>query len=574
MSSSHDYRLVALAIVILSLSVYLVLDLTGKVNAVGHWARMLWTALHKGLNMARERELYFQTMAEAVPEIIWTADPDGADDYFNQKCFDYTGMTLDQMRGSAWKEIVHPDDLDEVFSKWQNALRTGESYDVEYRLRGKDGNYRWFLCRANPIRNAKQEVVKWFGSCTDIESQKQNQQILEQQILERTIQLADMNTRLQEEMIEKDCARKERDLQHERMMGELKERSERATMLAKMGELLQSCVSRDEVFAAALGFAPKIFTSPGAVALFNASRSLVEVIGSWTECQLPATDFEPTDCWALRTGHPHLVVAGDATARCQHATGVHNTYLCIPILAQGEALGILHFQTTDESPSIGESELSFKNTFAGQLGLSIANIRLREALRAQSVKDPLTGLYNRRYLEETLQREIRRAVRAKQSLGILILDLDHFKKFNDTYGHEAGDAVLREAGGFFARSIRVEDTVCRFGGEEFVIILPTASLEAASVRAECIRSKLREMTVHHHGQSLGMITVSVGAAAFPRHGASPKELLAAADAALYEAKKRGRDRVEKAIDPVAVGEAEAGAPTAENAEVVGTAATA
>jgi diguanylate cyclase (GGDEF)-like protein/PAS domain S-box-containing protein len=571
MSSAFAYWLVALPVVVVLLSVYAGLNSKGKANAIGRWAGMSWTALHKGLNMARERELYFQTMAEAVPEIIWTADPDGADDYFNQKCFDYTGMTLDQMQGSGWKEIVHPDDLDEVFSKWRNALRTGEPYDVEYRLRGKDGNYRWFLCRANPIRNAKQEVVKWFGSCTDIESQKQNQQILEQQILERTIQLADMNTRLQEEMVEKDCARKERDLQHERMMGELKERSERATMLAKMGELLQSCVSRDEVFAAALGFAPKIFPSPGAVALFNASRSLVEVIGSWTGCQLPATDFEPTDCWALRTGHPHLVVAGDATARCQHAAGVNNTYLCIPILAQGEALGILHFQTTDEAPSIGESELSFKNTFAGQLGLSIANIRLREALRAQSVKDPLTGLYNRRYLEETLQREIRRAVRAKQSLGVLILDLDHFKKFNDTYGHEAGDAVLREAGGFFARSIRVEDTVCRFGGEEFVIILPTASLEAASARAECIRSKLREMTVHHQGQSLGMITVSVGAAAFPRHGASPKQLLAAADAALYEAKKRGRDRVEKAIDPVGLGETEAGAATAENAEVVGAA---
>ncbi|HEY4905457.1 MAG TPA: diguanylate cyclase [Candidatus Sulfotelmatobacter sp.] len=571
MSSAFAYWLVALPVVVVLLSVYAGLNSKGKANAIGRWAGMSWTALHKGLNMARERELYFQTMAEAVPEIIWTADPDGADDYFNQKCFDYTGMTLDQMQGSGWKEIVHPDDLDEVFSKWRNALRTGEPYDVEYRLRGKDGNYRWFLCRANPIRNAKQEVVKWFGSCTDIESQKQNQQILEQQILERTIQLADMNTRLQEEMVEKDCARKERDLQHERMMGELKERSERATVLAKMGELLQSCVSRDEVFAAALGFAPKIFPSPGAVALFNASRSLVEVIGSWTGCQLPATDFEPTDCWALRTGHPHLVVAGDATARCQHAAGVNNTYLCIPILAQGEALGILHFQTTDEAPSIGESELSFKNTFAGQLGLSIANIRLREALRAQSVKDPLTGLYNRRYLEETLQREIRRAVRAKQSLGVLILDLDRFKKFNDTYGHEAGDAVLREAGGFFARSIRVEDTVCRFGGEEFVIILPTASLEAASARAECIRSKLREMTVHHQGQSLGMITVSVGAAAFPRHGASPKQLLAAADAALYEAKKRGRDRVEKAIDPVGLGETEAGAATAENAEVVGAA---
>ena len=139
--------------------------------------------------------------------------------------------------------------------------------------------------------------------------------------------------------------------------------------------------------------------------------------------------------------------AGDDTARCTHAAGVKDTYLCrIPILAQGEALGILHFQATDEIPARAKSELSFKTTFAEQVGLSVANLRLREALRTQSIRDPLTGLYNRRYLEEMLDREVRRAVRSEQSLGILMLDLDHFKKFNDTYGHDAGDAVLRGDG--------------------------------------------------------------------------------------------------------------------------------
>ncbi|HMC57647.1 MAG TPA: sensor domain-containing diguanylate cyclase, partial [Candidatus Solibacter sp.] len=243
------------------------------------------------------------------------------------------------------------------------------------------------------------------------------------------------------------------------------------------------------------------------------------------------------------TGHPHLVVAGDTTAPCAHAAGIKSTYLCIPILAQGEALGILHFQATEEVPVLADAELSLKTTFAGQVGLSVANIRLREALRNQSIKDPLTGLYNRRYLAEMLEREIRRAVRAEQSLGVLMLDLDHFKKFNDTYGHEAGDTVLRETASFLTKSIRVEDVVCRFGGEEFVIILPTADLNAAHARAERIRSKLRELTVLHQGQSLGMITVSVGVATLPQHGTSPKDLLEAADAALYRAKREGRDRV-------------------------------
>jgi diguanylate cyclase (GGDEF)-like protein len=152
-------------------------------------------------------------------------------------------------------------------------------------------------------------------------------------------------------------------------------------------------------------------------------------------------------------------------------------------------------------------------------------------------------LYNRRFLTEMMDREIRRAARAEQSLGVLMLDLDHFKKFNDTYGHDAGDTVLRETAAFLTKSIRIEDTVCRFGGEEFVIILPTADLNAARARAERIRSKLREVTVLHQGQSLGMITVSVGVATLPDHGTSAKELLEAADAALYRAKREGRDRV-------------------------------
>jgi len=371
------------------------------------------------------------------------------------------------------------------------------------------------------------------------------------------MQLANANTHLQVEMSERDLARKELDQQTERMLRELEQRSERATRLAKMGELLQSCVSLEEVFAAALGFAPRIFPAArGAMALLNTSRSLTEVIGAWSDCRLPAMEFETTSCWALRTGHPHLVLAGDSTAPCAHAAGVKNTYLCIPILAQGETLGIVHLQATDEAPQLNASELSFKTTFAAQVGLSIANLRLREALRTQSVRDALTGLYNRRYLEEVLEREVRRAARAAQFLGVLMIDLDHFKNFNDTYGHDAGDAVLRETGAFLTRGIRAEDFVCRFGGEEFVVILPTANPEAACARAERLRLKMKELTVLHQGRSMGMLTVSIGVAVFPEHGVSPKELMAAADAALYEAKRGGRNQVGvaslKSVEEVAI----------------------
>jgi diguanylate cyclase (GGDEF)-like protein/PAS domain S-box-containing protein len=502
-------------------------------------------ALQRGdLNIARERELYFKTMAEAIPEVIWTADPGGFVDYCNRNMLEYSGLTLEHIRGTGWSSSIHPDDLELCLEKWRGALSAGEAYEAQYRLRRSDGTYRWFLCRANPIRDAQGKIVKWCGTCTDIESQKLNEQVLQEQIMERTLQLANANARLQEEMAEKDSARRQLDQEHETMLRDLEQRSERATMLAKMGELLQSSISREEVISVALGFAPKIFPAArGAIVLLNSSRTVAEVAGSWAECQLPAMEFDANACWSLRTGHPHLVYAGDSTARCMHVAGLESSYLCVPILAQGETLGILHLQAKSSAMRLDPAELSFRTTFAGQVGLSIANIKLRDALRTQSIRDALTGLYNRRYLEEILDREIRRAARAQQNLGVILIDLDHFKKFNDAFGHDAGDAVLRETGTALTRGIRAEDFVCRYGGEEFVVILPTANVDAAQARGESLRLKMRELTILYQGKSMGMITISVGVAVFPDHGTTPKELMAAADAALYEAKRNGRDQV-------------------------------
>ena len=513
------------------------------------WIALWW---RRAQSVKERDELPFDILADAVPAILWTARPDGFVDFISDTMYQFTGLTREQALGWGWAGSVHPDDVAVCTSKWKHSLEVGESLEVEYRLRAADGSNRWFLVRGNPVRDQQGNIVRWIGTCTDIEEQRHHQQILEQQIKERTEELGEANTRLQEEMWEKDLARRKLDEQNEKMLEDLTARSQRATLLAQMGELLQSCMSNDEVFAAALGFAPKIFpTRRGFIALLNAGHDVAEIAGQWHDCE-PRVAFEPSSCWALRTGHPHLVVAGDTTAPCAHAVGVKNTYLCVPILAQGEALGILHFQATEESPTLVDSELSLKTTFAGQVGLSVANIRLREALRTQSIKDPLTGLYNRRYLEETMERETRRAVRAEQGLGVLMLDLDHFKKFNDTHGHDAGDTVLRETASFLLKSVRAEDIVCRFGGEEFVVILPVADLKVTQARAERIRTRMRELTVMHQGQSLGMVTVSVGVAELPQHGASAKELLEAADAALYRAKREGRDRVAVAETAVAI----------------------
>ena len=494
---------------------------------------------------ARQHEAHFRSLAEAIPQIVWTARPDGYLEFFNQHWYDYTGRDLEHSLGDGWKSVVHPDDMNVTLAAWMRAVETGETYEVEYRFfRVSDRSYRWHLGRAHAMRGATGEVVKWFGTCTDIDDQKRNQEGLEAQVRERTAALVEANEHLTREMRERERAQKEMNLQTENLVRELTERSRKGALLAKMGELLHSGASLQEAFSIVTGFAPKIFPRwSGAIILRNSDRNLLEVAGSWNDCQLRSPSFEPHSCWALRTGHRYQVDAGDRSAPCAHAAGVCGSYTCVPVLAHGQALGIIHFQTPQGSLDISESEISLIGSFAEQIGLSIANIRLHEELRGQSIRDPLTNLFNRRYLEETFERELRRVIRAKQSLGVMIIDLDHFKSFNDTFGHNAGDAVLHDVARLFAARVRADDIACRFGGEEFVLILPNASLAMTHERAELLCAAARQLQVSHNGKALGPITISVGVSAFPEHGATPRELLGAADVALYQAKNAGRDRV-------------------------------
>lgn len=531
---NYDYWLVALSIVLAMFAAFAAFDLAGRLTAAQRWARGLWPP---------DGEARFRSLAEAIPQIVWTAVPEGAVDYCNRRWYETTGFSEAESMGSGWSNALHPDDRPVALQVWENALRTSEPDEVEYRLRTVAGDYRWHLVRAAPMRDSSGVIMKWFGSCTDIDDQMRHQQVLEEQIKQHTAALMQANTRLSSEMHERSIAQQELNEQNARIVEELTRRSNRKTALIKLAELLHSCVSVIDAFPVIAGMAPKIFPElRGALLLFNSARDMLDPAAIWTDCVLPAHGFRAQDCWALRTGRMHAVAGGDHTADCLHATSSLRSYCCLPLLSNGEATGVLHFQMI-EAGELPESVLLLANMFAEQVNLSLANIRLREALRVQSIRDPLTGLYNRRYLEESLERETRRAVRSEQGLGVLMLDLDHFKNFNDTYGHDAGDTVLRETAAFLLKSVRAEDFVCRFGGEEFIIILPAADLKASQARAERIRSKLRELPVLHQGKPLPMITVSVGVAGLPLHGTSPKGLIEAADAALYRAKREGRDRV-------------------------------
>jgi diguanylate cyclase (GGDEF)-like protein len=290
----------------------------------------------------------------------------------------------------------------------------------------------------------------------------------------------------------------------------------------------------------------------GALYILRASRDHLEAQVRWGEIASLSSIFVPDDCWALRRGQPHGLDPGHAAMRCRHLGEAHPAgTLCVPLTAQHDVLGMFHLRASSPGPGavVDEPNLSLVSsqalalTVVEHMALALSNLKLRETLRSQAIRDPLTGLFNRRYLEETLDRELNRAARRHLPFGVIMFDLDHFKRFNDTSGHAAGDAVLRELGRFLRTQTRASDIACRYGGEEFTLVLPECSLEVTQRRAEQFREGARRLTVQFHDQVLGGITISLGIANYPEHGDSGDALLQLADAALYEAKRLGRDRV-------------------------------
>jgi diguanylate cyclase (GGDEF)-like protein len=328
--------------------------------------------------------------------------------------------------------------------------------------------------------------------------------------------------------------------------------ADQISQLTGLSQLLQSCQTPAEIYNVVQHAMGRLFPSDaGALAVLNSSRNLLECTATWGDEPPTQRVFGPEECWAFRLGRPHLVSHEASALRCAHSAGLSRAVtLCVPMHAQGDNLGVLQLafahvedgETQDSMGIVQSTRGRLALALAEQIALALANLRLREALRNQSIIDPLTGLFNRRYLEQVLERECRRALRSNRSLAVLMLDVDRFKRFNDLWGHEGGDAVLRDLAALMRDVFRGEDVACRYGGEEFVLLLADATLESAQARADELRLAVHGLAVHHRGQTVGAITVSVGVAVLPEHGIGPSDLIAAADRALYRAKETGRDR--------------------------------
>jgi diguanylate cyclase (GGDEF)-like protein len=329
----------------------------------------------------------------------------------------------------------------------------------------------------------------------------------------------------------------------------LEDRAREASMLTLGRDELQLCVDVQQIYrSAASSFSRLLEGTSGSLCIINNSRQLVEVVSNWQTGNLVSAvdDFHPPEsCCGLRSGHARWRHPGQSEIHCTHFRGNSPAYyLCMPIVAHGNTLGMLYVQCASEAEvALVNQRMDGLRQVVQLTGMAIATLNLRTKLENQSIRDGLTGLFNRHFMQISLERELARAARRKQTLAVFMLDLDHFKRFNDTFGHAAGDTVLKAVAEIFRSSIRTEDIACRYGGEEFTIMMPDVPLAVALDRAESIRRAIANLHVPMDQETCADFSVSIGVAIYPEDGEGADQLLRRADLALYRAKRSGRNQV-------------------------------
>jgi len=487
---------------------------------------LLYQELQKSNNVIKETEIIYKTVAGFTSDWETWEDETGQLKYISLACERTSGYTVNEF--SENKTLFASLILEEDQERWANHRHDIEFdkglHSEQFRIRNKNGKIVWIEHICRPVIDKNGMFLGYRANNRDITDRKQAE------------------TKLQEA--------------NQKMgvwVSELEERTADMSQLIEMGEQLQICQTVEEACAISAQYIQKICpSSQGALYLISPSKDLAEAVNMWGDSPSTEKVFMPLNCWAVRSGRPHLVDGSHPGLLCGHITGPSDgQYLCVPMMDHDEAIGILHLNHTapeqEQQKSTGkmcsEHKTQLALAVADHIALALSNLRMRETLHQQAIRDMLTGLFNRRYMEESLARELSRAEREKKPVGVIMFDIDHFKDFNDLFGHAGGDALLRKLGAFLNNHTRRGDIVSRYGGEEFVYVLPGASLEETRLRAEDLRQGVTELRVFHLGEPLGKITISFGVAVFPEHGLTSEAILKSADTALYRAKNEGRDRV-------------------------------
>ncbi len=462
-------------------------------------------------------ELRFRALVESSSDGIALMSAEGVILYANPSITRILGYPVGEFVGRNGLTLVHPDDLERVEDVLAELVREPRArLATECRARHEDGSWRWMEATGTNLLDDP-SVGALVVNYHDITERKQSEEALREANEKLTF-----------------WAR------------QLERHNRELSLIREMGEMLQACHASDEAYRVIGRSARELFPDcAGAVYMVHSAKNLAESIAVWGSEDAGESVFARDDCWALRLGRPHFSEGHDSDLFCRHLGGRKPAAsLCVPMLGQDETLGVLHVRFRTHNPKTTAAYRQLAGDVAERIVLALDNLKLRETLRAQSIRDPLTRLFNRRYMEESLERELRRSERTQQPVSVIVFDLDHFKEINDTSGHDAGDVMLAAFGEFIQARIRDADIACRYGGEEFVLILPGASIRDAVVRAHKLREGSRDLVISHKGRSIGPMTLSLGVAVFPDHGTTASDLLVAADQALYQAKQQGRDRVE------------------------------
>jgi diguanylate cyclase (GGDEF)-like protein/PAS domain S-box-containing protein len=502
-----------------------VADSTADLERVNQGLRLEITERERVEGNLRTSEEKYRLLVNKMPAVVFTGYMDWAIDLFDDKIEELAGYPKEEFnsRKIKWSQLILEDDLWQTKEKFLQALRGDKVYTREYRIRHKDGKVLWIQDRGQIFCNRDGGAEYVSGVFFDITQAKQAEEDLHQ-----------ANERL-------------------KSLVEESERQNRAlTLLNEMSELLQSCQTSKEACATVAIYAPKLFPEDsGGLYVFDDSKDFLVPVKVWGNSPPQETMFPASECWALRRGRMVKADGSQPRLPCEHLPAGLDGYLCVPMIAQGETLGMFHVRaeaggsprSANDAGTMTEFKQWAAHSLAEQLGISLSNLKLRESLQRQAVRDPLTGLFNRRYMEETIEREWRRATRLGVPLGLIMMDIDHFKEFNDKYGHGAGDTVLSVLGRLIKAHIREEDVGCRYGGEEFLVILPGASLKVSHKRAEMLWMRIKQLHKRPDMPIRHPISASLGVAVFPDHGATVAELIKAADSALYQAKNAGRNQV-------------------------------
>jgi len=442
-------------------------------------------------------EAGYRLLAENASDLVLKIGSDGQPTYVSPSCADILGFEPSQIMARPYASMIHPDDLPDVLATMKAVVKTGRGR-ITPRVRHRKGHFLWLETTIRYVAADR----GFIAAARDVTERRG---------------------------IEDRLAEASRDLD---------ERRHKMDLVGRMAQRLPCCNDIAEFATTIECFLPQILPgTSGAFYMMEPGHGRLHCGAHWGDCAPSVlSGFDADDCWALRRGQVHIVDRDGAELTCPHHGGLPRPYACLPLVAQEKTVGLLYLQA-EVDPTDRDMDMLVET-----ISLALVNLQLRDHLRDQSIRDELTGLFNRRYLDEAIEIEVARARRNNAPLSALMVDADHFKRLNDTFGHEAGDYVLAEIGALLAAQFREGDIACRYGGEEFTVILPGASQTAALQRANQLRTAMAERRLTFQGKSIGPVTLSIGVATLPEDGDCSETLLAAADKALYAAKQAGRDR--------------------------------